>query len=172
MQSLEFPPLLAFAFDRKGGAHRIDPTDAGPHPMAWFHAQWEDPAAAGWLSGNADIPPEVAEALTAAETRPRCTVIRTPAGDGAVINLRGVNLHEGSEPEDMISIRIWLQKDRIISTWRRPLYAVGDLLDGIERGAGPLSPGDFTARLALRLADRAGTDVFRELGVTVTWREL
>ncbi len=81
--------------------------------------------------------------------------MRTSHGDGAVINLRGVNLQEGAEPEDMISLRVWLEDDRIISTWRRPLHAIGDLLDAMERGRGPVSPGDFVAKLALRLADRA-----------------
>ena len=95
------------------------------------------------------------EALIAPETRPRCTVVQGQHGAGVIINLRGVNLHEDAEPEDMISIRIWLEENRIVSTWRRPLFAVKDLTAAMERGQGPVSPGDFTAKLALRLADRA-----------------
>ena len=97
----------------------------------------------------------VLDALMAPETRPRCTVINTETGDGVLINLRGVNLHEDSEPEDMISVRIWLEADRVVSAWRRPLFAVQDIIDSINRGHEPLSVGDFTANLALRLADRA-----------------
>lgn len=155
MPNMDFPPLLAFDFDRTGGAATIDPAGSDRGRLRWFHVRWEDPAGEQWLADAAEISPEVHEALTAPETRPRCTVMHTSHGDGALINLRGVNLHEGAEPEDMISVRIWLESDRIISTWRRPLHGIRDLMDGMERGRGPVSPGDFTAKLALRLADRA-----------------
>jgi zinc transporter len=153
---MNFPSLLAFRFDRKGSAIAADPAAPIDHSqLYWFHARWEDASASTWLTGPAALSSEVYEALTAPETRPRCTVMRTSHGDGAVINLRGVNLQEGAEPEDMISLRVWLEDDRIISTWRRPLHAIDDLMDGMERGRGPVSPGDFVAKLALRLADRA-----------------
>ena len=151
----KLPPLLAFSFDREGGATAFDPFEPDKRQLCWFHARWEDPIAERWLASEAEISLEVHEALTAPETRPRCTVMRTSHGDGALINLRGVNLHEDAEPEDMISVRIWLEADRIISTWRRQLLAIGDLMDGMERQHGPVSPGDFAAKLALRLADRA-----------------
>jgi zinc transporter len=121
MPPMDFPPLLSFAFDRKGGAIPADPMQPDESQLRWFHARWEDPIAERWLTGDAQISSEVHEALMAPETRPRCTVMRTSHGDGVVINLRGVNLHEGAEPEDMISVRIWLEANRIISTWRRPL---------------------------------------------------
>lgn len=155
MPNMDFPPLFAFSFDGNGDAAAADPTVRVQGRLCWYHARWEDPAAEQWLATDAGISPEVHEALTAPETRPRCTVMHTTHGDGALINLRGVNLHEGAEPEDMISVRIWLESDRIISTWRRPLHAIRDLMDGMERGRGPVSAGDFTAKLALRLADRA-----------------
>lgn len=152
---MAMPSLLAFAFDRHGGATATTPNATHPEFLLWVHAKWEDPAAATWLQHQAALSPDVIDALTAPETRPRCTVVSTSRGDGVLINLRGVNLHEGAEPEDMISVRIWLESGRIVSTWRRPLSGIRDMLDGIERGQGPVSPGDFVAKLALRLADRA-----------------
>ncbi len=93
----------------------------------------------------------VIDALTAEETQPRFTV----HGDNALLNLRGVNLNPGAEPEDMISIRIWIEPNRVISTVLRRLEAIDDLRDSIEHRQAPSSPGDLIARLALRLADRA-----------------
>ena len=93
----------------------------------------------------------VIEALTADETRPRCTV----HGDGVLLNLRGVNLLPGAEPEDMISIRFWIEETRVISVGLRPLVATRDLLDAIERKQAPTTPGNLVAGFALRLADRA-----------------
>lgn len=154
---MDMPPLQTFLFDRQGGVTPLMPGADRPdgEGILWTHVKWQDEAGAAWLAGPAKLAPEVLAALTAPETRPRCTVMRTPQGDGAIINLRGVNLQKNAEPEDMISIRIWLEPGRIVSTWRRPLDAIRDMIDGIERGQAPHSPGDFTARMALRLADRA-----------------
>ena len=69
--------------------------------------------------------------------------------------LRGVNLNPGAEPEDMISARLWLEESKVVGVWLRPLMAVRDLFDAIERNQAPVSPGDLVAKLALRLADRA-----------------
>lgn len=149
--------VLAMWLDGKGGARRI-----GADALARAETAGDD---AGFLWAHlrlgADGTPDrlraaglddyVIDALMADETRPRCTV----HGEGVILNLRGVNLQEGADVEDMISVRFWLTASRIIGVWRRPLTATGDLLASIERGRGPVTPGDFVSRLVLRLADRA-----------------
>ncbi|MGR3721651.1 zinc transporter ZntB [Abyssibius alkaniclasticus] len=93
----------------------------------------------------------ICDALMADETRPRCTV----HGDGVILNLRGVNLNPGAEPEDMVSVRLWVEAGRVIGVWLRKLSAVDDLGEAIARGQAPSTPGGFVAALALRLAARA-----------------
>lgn len=153
----EIPLALKFVFDGKGGirtsSEDMRQTIADVEPGAafvWLHINKNDPDVGEWLV-DAGVDQFVAEALLAVETRPRCTV----HGDGAVLNLRGVNLNPGAEPEDMISIRLWIEKDRVISLWGRPLTAVAELIQAVKRGLAPLSPGDLVAKLALRLADGA-----------------
>lgn len=165
---MDMPPLKSFLFDPDGGVAAIPPESesVAGKGITWTHVKWEDDDGAAWLTGHAHLSVEVLDALTAPETRPRCTVMRTAFGDGALINLRGVNLHENAEPEDMISIRIWIEENRIVSTWRRPLFAVQDMIDGLERGQGAVSTADFVAKLALRLADRA-EPVVADLNETV-----
>lgn len=154
---MEMPPIQSFFFDRKGGAALTeDHAAVAPEKgMVWTHVRWEDPVGGAWLKQSSNLPSEVLGALTAPETRPRCTVMNIGHSEGVLINLRGVNLHHGAEPEDMISIRIWAEGNRVISVWRRQLFAVNDILNGIHRGKGPTSSGDFIAKLALWLADRA-----------------
>ncbi|UJQ94374.1 zinc transporter ZntB [Mariluticola halotolerans] len=148
------PPIVAFNFDGKGDGSQVVPADLGKSRAAgafsWVHLHGMDAKAVAWLH-QCGVNPDVVAALTAEETRPRCTV----HGAGAVLNLRGVNLNPGAEPEDMISIRLWIEDKRVISVWMRPLEAVQDVIDGIERNNGPVTVGDLVARLALRLADRA-----------------
>ncbi len=70
----------------------------------------------------------VIHALTAQETRPRCTV----RGDGVLLLLRGVNLNPGAAPEDMVSVRLWLQAHRVVGVWLRPLRAVAALNEVVD----------------------------------------
>ncbi|MCW5725385.1 MAG: zinc transporter ZntB [Maricaulaceae bacterium] len=135
-------PLDAAAQSRSPGDNSFS--------FVWIHLDRGEPASLKWLEQASGLDGFVQEALTAADTRPRCTV----HGEGAVLILRGVNLNPGAKPEDMISLRLWVEAGRVIGVYRRPLMAVGDLLQAMDRGAAPVSPGDLAAKLALRLADR------------------
>ncbi|MCB1343245.1 MAG: zinc transporter ZntB [Pseudooceanicola sp.] len=144
--------MAAFRLDGSGAAQALDLGDGLPEGpgLVWLHFARPTPAEQDWLS-DAALDPVVLEALDAAETRPRCTV----HGDGVLMNMRGVNLSEGAQPEDMVSLRLWVTGGLVISVQRRPVQAVRDVITACERGAGPVDAGDLVARLALRLADRA-----------------
>ena len=143
---------FGFAFDGAGHAVEVarDTVEMpGDARFSWFHFRGDDPETPARLSARG-VDGFVIDALTAEDTRPRCTV----HGDGVILILRGVNLTPGAEPEDMVSVRMWLERDRVIGVWMRPLHAVEDLVASIARGEAPTSVGDLVARLALRLADR------------------
>jgi zinc transporter len=54
----------------------------------------------------------------------------------------------------MVSIRLWMDSHRIISTRRRILLAENDLCKSLEEGRGPKTTGEFAAALADNLAER------------------
>lgn len=105
------------------------------HGMLWVHLDYTDESSAEWLYSLPEVPTLVADALLAQETRPRVTLMPP----NLLIYLRGVNLNPGAEPEDMIAIRLWVTPERIISTQRRPLRAVADLLERAGQGEAPAS---------------------------------
>ncbi|MEQ9491058.1 MAG: zinc transporter ZntB [Alphaproteobacteria bacterium] len=149
------PEFFAYTFDRTGAGQPVDLKDLqsikrDDHALVWVHFHLSNRAAIDWLT-DAGLDSVIIDALTDNETRPRCTV----HGDGAFLNLRGVNLNPGSEPEDMVSVRFWIEGNRVIGVWLRPLMAIRDLLGSVERRQGPLSAGDLIARIALRLVDKA-----------------
>ena len=121
--------------------------DAG---FAWLHLQRMQEGTDAILR-DLKLDRFVIEALTAEETRPRCTVHE----NGVILNLRGVNLNPDAQPEDMVSVRFWITGRLVVGVWNRPLQAVGDVVDGLRRGNAPATSGDLIARIALRLADRA-----------------
>ncbi len=120
--------------------------------VLWIHLDRTHAEAQTWLSGEASLDPVMAEALLAEETRPRTV----PFNDGLLVILRGVNLNPGADPEDMVSIRIWLEPGRIVSLRSRPLMAIRDMIASLAAGAGPRDPGDFLVTITDKMVDRMG----------------
>lgn len=149
-------PIAAFILDGKGGGRKIPweevkawtPADG----VLWCHLDYTDPEARTYLLEKSGVEDVVAELLLAEETRPRSTFF----DDGLLIALRGVNHNPGKDPEDMVSLRIWIEKDRIISTRKRALLSVNDIIRNIEKGKGPLNAGGFLAEISARIMARMG----------------
>lgn len=151
--------VCAWSFDGAGGARRIgweDIQSGKPTGSAfeWINLQQLDHRhEQHWLMKGSGIDHAIVESLTAAETRPRCTLFE----DGAFLNLRGINLLPYSLPDEMHSIRFWVEPNRIVSVRRRALSAVADFEDAIQRGRVPRTPGEFIAEISMRLVDRMDT---------------
>jgi zinc transporter len=79
--------------------------------------------------------------------------------DGMLVIMRGVNLNPGADPEDMVSVRIWVQHDRIISARNRRLLATAELHSDLRAGVGPKTSGDFIVMLAEGLEASIGPAV-------------
>jgi zinc transporter len=149
-------PIAAYILDGNGGGQRVGwkeiqewtPT-AG---LLWVHLKFEDPEAQRWIREESQLEDVVGDALLADESRPRITSFN----DGVLVALRGVNLNPGADPEDMVSLRIWAEKNRIITTRRRKLMSVADLCSAVDRGKGPRTSGEFLEDVADRLMVRMG----------------
>ena len=148
--------LHALLLDRKGGATAVEPADIEKwrpeDGLLWLHLDVAESPPYEWLHGALGLESFIVEALTAEETRPRSLNV----GDGLLAVLRGVNMNPGDDPEDMVSIRMWREQDRIVSTRRRRLLSVQDLREQLEQGTGPTTSGEFLYELIGRLADRIG----------------
>ncbi len=127
-----------------------DHADDGANRAIWhrFDSTTQDIQAALQTEIGLDAP--TANALTAEETRPRCTA----HGGGALLILRGVNTEPGGNAEDMVSVRLWLDTDKIVTFQFRHLDVIDDLASELAAGNGPGTPGDFIVVLADRLTDR------------------
>lgn len=153
----EHPELVcAYLLDGMGGGAPIGwPEVVGWTPergKLWVHLDAAHAETEVWLRERSGLTAYVVDGLLASETRPRCD----DYDDGTLLILRGVNLNPGADPEDMVSIRIWTEPDRVISTRLRRLMAVEDIREQLAAGKGPLSTGHLVARLSARLSDRMG----------------
>jgi zinc transporter len=148
--------IAAYILDGEGGGQRVGwkkirewtPTDG----LLWVHLNFTAPETHQWIKEESQLENVVGDVLLADESRPRVTAF----DDGLLIALRGVNLNPGADPEDMVSLRMWVEKNRIITTRRRKLLSVADLCSAIEKGKGPRTSGEFLEDVADRLMSRMG----------------
>jgi len=116
--------------------------------LAWVHLDAAHGDTKNWLKENVSYLDEIIlDALLAQETRPRISQY----GNGALIILRGVNLNPDADEEDMISIRLWVDRNRIVSTRLRKLKAIEDMRGKIHSDNAPLNAGDFLMTLCTQL---------------------
>ena len=123
----------------------------------WHHFELGDPKLGAFLDAN--VPHIAAAALTQPETRPRCDRL----GDGVILNLRGVNMNEGQEVDDMVSLRLWVTSGMVVTVRVRRIFALDDIRRKIADGAGPDTVGEFLTALVTGLRDYVYKNGFRDV---------
>lgn len=117
--------------------------------LNWKHLDFSNPEDSHWIRQNSGLSDIIADALLDSDSRPR--MLQTK--DGLLLILRGVNLNPDSAIEDMVSVRVWVERDRVISTARRQLHSIRELSAAHKAGEGPRTPGEFLTQLVERLGD-------------------
>ena len=141
-------------FDGNGGAKKISFEQLDEYTpsmgILWVHFDYTQEQSIDWITNKSNIDPIAVDALLSQTTRPRTTILN----DSLILALRGINLNPNSDPEDMISIRLYINKNIIISTKKRDLLSVNDMLLFFEQGIGPKNSSEFLIELTNRLTDR------------------
>ena len=110
----------------------------------WIHLDEENPESVKWLISDSGLDELVVENLLDEETQPRFFTLPT----GTFIVLRDVNLNRNADVEDMIAVRFWIEKNRMISISHRRQPAIEHLLESFLNGNAPLTPVGAFIRLA------------------------
>lgn len=146
-----------FLLDGLGSATPValeSKTDQPPESgLLWFNLDINHPDARKILKHRAGLDAFTIAALTEDETRPRVFT----HGDGLIAILRGVNLNPGAEPDDMVSVRIWIDQNRIVTTRKRNLQSLNDIQEALQSHTGPVSAADFLSTLTNRLIYHIGS---------------
>ena len=146
----------ALVLDGKGGARsiartEIDELQLQPHQSLWLHWDRSHPQTRKWLRRSSGLSEFACDLLLEENTRPRLVPL---PDDELLLFLRGVNLNPGAEPEDMVSVRIFAQAQRIISLRLRPLRATDDLLEQFAACKGPKTASELILYLAQHLTEK------------------
>lgn len=159
MSERTLPVEAAWALDGQGGATPLDTgaleRRASGEGQVWIDLDLTRAPARDWLRRQAGVEKAAVDGLLAGETRPRALALAS----GLLLVVRGVNMNPGADPEDMVAVRLWLDRRQVITSRRRRVLSVEDVADSLKAGNGPTSPGSFLVFLIGRLTERIGTVV-------------
>jgi len=121
---------------------------------AWVHLDGTQEGAEAWISKHLDyLDPQAIEALLDVDTSPRMTVL----GAGMILILRGMNFNVGKDPEDMVSVRIWIDAHRIVTISRLRVVAIERMAQAMVADQGPADAGAFLVKLVEDITENIAT---------------
>jgi zinc transporter len=146
--------FCGYVLDGRGGGRRIDWDDlsrwTADRGSLWLVLSRDDDRACRWLREDSGIDPDVAGALLAGASRPRAD----GSAEGVLIVLRCVDPTPGTEPEDLISIRIWAEPHRVVMLRRERPGFLDEVEARLIRADGPRGPGQLVADAIRGITDR------------------
>jgi zinc transporter len=143
--------LHALLFDSDGGARALDwagverwsPNDG----VLWINLDYTQPDAEAWIKKTID--PLVRDALLDPDPRPRAVA----HGEDLLLIIRGINQNAGATPEDMISVRAFVEPRRIVTLRHRISRSLRSLQAELDARHGPRTAADFTVTLVERIVE-------------------
>jgi Mg2+ and Co2+ transporters len=147
--------LYAVHLDKDGKTKDIpwgstEPLQCQRGEIVWLHMCAINPETATFLKQCTELDQIVVSNLLAEETRPRARV----RDDALLAILRAMNLNEGQEPDDMISLRIWMDDRHVITTRLRDARSIEDMQSRIAEKLPPKTIGEFLTCLTDRIYAR------------------
>ncbi len=141
-------PCFVFGLnlDLKGGATNLESEEQA---NSWIHVDYGHPSVDGFLA-SLGLPERIVNSLVEPDTRPRTVISKA----GTLVFIRGINLNPGADPEDMVSLRIWIEENRLITVRQRPLLSLQDMRSDLLSGDGPISIPDLIISIISKIANR------------------
>jgi len=163
-------PFQILILDSKGGCEslerdKLEEVFESKDSLIWIHLNYSQTIAKDWIMNTPWLDSIIKKNLLDDDSRPRSITHQ----NGLFLSLRGVNLNPGSDPEDMVAVRIWATEKCIISSNKRRLISLEDIKESLLSKTGPHSVAAFVTRLIELLAFRAEIvieeleDTFEEL---------
>jgi zinc transporter len=140
--------VFGFILDGRGGGVPLERSKDIETPL-WCHLDFlEDDCRENLV--ELSIPEHAIDSLTRLESRPR-TMLHE---EGILTILRVINLNPGEAPNDMVSLRIWIEADRVISLRQKKVLSTQDIRVDLENEKGPKNTSEIITGIIERVSDR------------------
>ncbi|MDH2065984.1 zinc transporter ZntB [Pantoea sp. GD03673] len=142
--------IISCQLDGKGGMIPIAEDDVIQcEQPCWLHLNYTHRKSAEWLQSTPQIPDTVRDALAGDSMRPRVSRL----GDGFMIVLRSVNHNSDARRDQLVVMRVFINDKLIVSTRRRKVSAVDEVLTDLQNGNGPIDCGSWLVDVCDALTD-------------------
>ncbi len=118
------------------------------HQIAWHHLRYTDQKAKSWIKKQVNLSEQARMMLLNSETRPRTYI----DNEDVLVCLRGINFNTSAQPEDMISIRMWLGPDVVITSSNQGSQSISNIKKALEQSIGPKTAEGLLLTLIDQLA--------------------
>ncbi|MCC7016112.1 MAG: zinc transporter ZntB [Rhodospirillales bacterium] len=143
----------AHILDGRGGSTAVGWTEIAAwtpeQGVLWVHLDIDQPESRAWIEREPALGEMIAGAVTEAETRPRSVAMK----DGLLVILRGITHIPGPEPNQLVSLRMWLNEARVVSGRRWQLTSVDLVRRTLDYNDGPRTSAELLVALAEHLTD-------------------
>ncbi len=142
--------IFSYSFDDKGKSSKLDTQKVAKEVenegLTWVHLDANNQSTKNWLNQEVYyLDHLVIDALIAEETRPRIVEFAS----GILVILRGIGKDEKSQ--EMVSIRMWIDDQRIITIQRKEMKAVWDICQNIDSKRTIKNSGEFLYNLLYQI---------------------
>lgn len=135
--------IFSLLFDGKGGGRALtwqQFMESWNRPgIVWLNCDWRGETMEHWVRVESGASEAQADYLLADETRPGLIL----GGGSIMLIIRAINRTPGQEPHDLVSVRIWLDDDHILTFRSRKTGILSGIRDELAAGQGPSLAGDF-----------------------------
>ena len=123
--------------------------------LIWLHMHLEHPKVIEWLSTKSGVDESLLPYLLSDDSRPGIFEHESKL----IMIMRGINTNADSEPEDLISLRLYLAPDQLISLRRRRVQTMEEINTAYLSGKGPSNASDFFVDVITREIERIGDHI-------------
>ena len=152
----DFHNAVVAAWSVDGSGRKWQPDELQhelPNEPLWLNLDRASRGMGQWLQHVAGVPDAAVRALLDEDTRPRLDYY----GDGVMLILRGVNASDTTDAPEMVSLRLWITANRIITLRKRSLVSVRSVLQRYEEGRGPSQISELLVTLVENLNEPMDT---------------
>lgn len=154
------PVIFSYSFEEQGAILALEDnqiaTELENSNLSWVHLDGNATSTKYWLEANVSyLDHLIIDALLAQETRSRIMEFE----GGLLIILRGVNTNIDANPDDMVSLRIWVDQYRVITIQKREMNALFDFKNNLERGRKIKGSGEFLYNLIYQILSEISTEM-------------
>lgn len=145
--------IFAYVLDKQGGVTKISLDyykNRKEDELIWLHFDYTKDESINWLEKQSCLDEVVINALLTPETRPRTVFL----DNSILIALRGINFNVNSEPEDMVSLRVFISENIIITTKKRDMLSVSEIAKELELKRGVKSSSEFLVTLTDKITSK------------------